>query len=228
MRSIWQVVGVVVVAGLTTGSALAQGPLVGHTRWPGTSGGNDRVYALTSVGSSWTAAEAFAVASGGRLVSINTAAESEFIRQTFLTGAAASEDFWVGLTAPEPGDFLQPSNWVWSDGSPVDLVNWAPGEPDAGFGVDRYAAINFVGGGSMLWHNYPDTGFRAPRAIVELDTCGPADVAAPYGVLNFFDVSAYLGLFQTGSLDADLAAPFGVLNFFDVSAYLGHFVPGCQ
>lgn len=57
--------------------------------------------------------------------------------------------------------------------------------------------------------------------------CSPADLAAPFGVLNFFDLSAYLGLFNAGDPAADLAAPFGTLNFFDLSAYLGLFNAGC-
>lgn len=55
----------------------------------------------------------------------------------------------------------------------------------------------------------------------------PADLAAPYGTLNFFDIAAYLGLFNTGSPAADLAAPFGTLNFFDLAAYLALYNGGC-
>lgn len=47
------------------------------------------------------------------------------------------------------------------------------------------------------------------------------------GVLNFFDLAAYLALFTAGDPAADLAPPFGVLNFFDLSAYLEQFNAGC-
>jgi hypothetical protein len=57
--------------------------------------------------------------------------------------------------------------------------------------------------------------------------CSAADLAEPFGVLNFFDLSTYLGLFNTSDPAADLAAPFGTLNFFDLSAYLGLFNQGC-
>jgi subtilisin family serine protease len=57
--------------------------------------------------------------------------------------------------------------------------------------------------------------------------CSPADLVAPFGVLNFFDLSAYLALFNAGDPAADLAAPFGTLNFFDLSAYLASFNAGC-
>jgi endonuclease I len=46
------------------------------------------------------------------------------------------------------------------------------------------------------------------------------------GVLNFFDVSAFLNLFSAGDLDADLNDD-GILNFFDVSTFLNAFSAGC-
>jgi len=44
--------------------------------------------------------------------------------------------------------------------------------------------------------------------------------------LNFFDVSAFLGLFTNGDLDADINND-GELNFFDVSGFLNAFQQGC-
>jgi hypothetical protein len=64
-------------------------------------------------------------------------------------------------------------------------------------------------------------------ALVGPVPCNAADLAAPFGTLNFFDLSTYLGLFNAGDPAADLAAPFGTLNFFDLSAYLGIFNTGC-
>jgi hypothetical protein len=55
----------------------------------------------------------------------------------------------------------------------------------------------------------------------------PADLAEPFGVLNFFDVAAYLALYNSGDAAADLAEPTGVLNFFDVSAFLASYNAGC-
>ncbi len=54
-----------------------------------------------------------------------------------------------------------------------------------------------------------------------------ADLAAPFGTLNFFDISAYIGLFNAGDPAADLAEPFGTINFFDISAYIAAFNAGC-
>ncbi len=62
--------------------------------------------------------------------------------------------------------------------------------------------------------------------VVGEGTGCPADFAEPFGELNFFDVSAYLGLFSAGDLAADLNGD-GALNFFDVSAFLGAYAAGC-
>lgn len=59
-----------------------------------------------------------------------------------------------------------------------------------------------------------------------VDPCG-ADIAEPFGVLNFFDLAAYLGLYNAGDPAADLAEPFGTLNFFDLAAYLAAYNAGC-
>jgi subtilisin family serine protease len=55
----------------------------------------------------------------------------------------------------------------------------------------------------------------------------PADLAEPSGVLNFFDLAAYLDAYNAGSPQADWAAPSGVLNFFDLAAYLDAYNAGC-
>ena len=57
--------------------------------------------------------------------------------------------------------------------------------------------------------------------------CSVADIAEPYGTLNFFDISAFIALFNAGDPAADLAAPAGTLNFFDISAFIAEFNSGC-
>jgi hypothetical protein len=54
-----------------------------------------------------------------------------------------------------------------------------------------------------------------------------ADLAAPFGELNFFDVAAFLDLYAAQDPAADLAAPFGGWNFFDVSAFMDEYNAGC-
>ncbi|GEM_PF-3930132 len=54
-----------------------------------------------------------------------------------------------------------------------------------------------------------------------------ADLVDPPFVLNFFDISAFINLYNAGDPAADIAAPFGVLNFFDIAAYNTLYAAGC-
>tara|TARA_R110000782_G_scaffold19101_4_gene52007 strand:- start:22018 stop:23574 length:1557 start_codon:yes stop_codon:yes gene_type:complete len=55
----------------------------------------------------------------------------------------------------------------------------------------------------------------------------PADLAPPFGVLNFFDIAAYIALYNAMDPAADLAPPFGVWNFFDIAEYIAQYNAGC-
>lgn len=57
-------------------------------------------------------------------------------------------------------------------------------------------------------------------------SCNAADVAEPFGELNFFDVSAYLTAFNAQRPEADLNND-GLFNFFDASEFLLRFNIGC-
>ncbi len=62
----------------------------------------------------------------------------------------------------------------------------------------------------------------APR----LGGCSEADFVEPFGTLDFFDVSGFLGAFNAQDVAADLNED-GAFNFFDVSAFLAAFNAGC-
>jgi len=72
-----------------------------------------------------------------------------------------------------------------------------------------------------------DESWAMDRLEVSVRTLCPADLAAPFGVLNFFDVSAFIAFYNAQDPRADFAAPFGVFNFFDVSAFIGAYNAGC-
>ena len=56
--------------------------------------------------------------------------------------------------------------------------------------------------------------------------CTPADIAVPFGTLDFFDVQVFLAAFDQHLPEADIAAD-GVFNFFDVLGFLDLFTAGC-
>ena len=88
----------------------------------------------------------------------------------------------------------------------------------------RFTA-NDTGSGSVV-----EAGVDAVRVSVLTCEDAPdciADLAEPFGTLDFSDVVAFLGAFGSGGSAADLAPPFGTLDFSDVVAFLGAFGAGC-
>lgn len=63
--------------------------------------------------------------------------------------------------------------------------------------------------------------------MYDIDDACAADLAEPFGQLNFFDITAFLALFNAGDPAADFADPPGSLNFFDVTGYLAEYNAGC-
>lgn len=94
----------------------------------------------------------------------------------------------------------------------------------------RIAVRNAVYNG--LGNAYGSPGHLEGVQVPNLNDCRPrpcsaADVAEPFGTLNFFDVAAFIQLYNTQEPRADLAAPIGTFNFFDVAAYIGLYNAGC-
>ncbi|MEM9216539.1 MAG: FG-GAP-like repeat-containing protein, partial [Cyanobacteria bacterium P01_F01_bin.150] len=112
----------------------------------------DSLYTLTDPDLTWTEAEAQANTFGGHLVTINDAAEQQWLRDTFGTDL-----FWIGLfqdpRGREPG-----SGWQWSSGERSTYRNWTPGEPNNVANVEDYALMNWSG---TQWNdvdNFPYQG----------------------------------------------------------------------
>jgi hypothetical protein len=55
----------------------------------------------------------------------------------------------------------------------------------------------------------------------------PADIAAPFGVLDLADVQAFIAGFISADPIADLAPPEGVFDLADVQAFIASFNAGC-
>ncbi len=129
----------------------------------------------------------------------------------------------LSLAAACPAAFAQ-------SGGSYTITAWTT----AGGGVRNAAAGAFTlsgtvgqsdAGPTLAAGGYALEGGFWPAAISS-EVC-VADLAPPFGVLNFFDIAAYIALFNAGDPRADLAPPFGVINFFDLSTYIGLFNAGC-
>lgn len=76
----------------------------GRSEWPVGQGGDGRIYSLTLVQhSSWSAAEAEAVAAGGHLVAIDNTAESDWVTQTSMTHVPATGRVFRSTHPDGPG-----------------------------------------------------------------------------------------------------------------------------
>ncbi len=123
---------------------------------------NGHYYYYATPASSWSAAEAQAVALGGHLVAINDAAE-----QAALVGAFGGTDtLWIGLT-----DAASEGTFHWSNGDAVTYTNWNAGEPNNS-GNEDFVAMNW--GSAGKWNDLPDPGcctspLTPLRGIIEVD-----------------------------------------------------------
>ena len=81
--------------------------------------------------------------------------------------------------------------------------------------------LDFLGGARVRGASV-DAG-----AVETVPACEP-DLAAPFGVLDVFDVIEFLGRFDAQDPAADLASPSGTFDIFDVLGYLAAFDLGCD
>lgn len=72
---------------------------------------------------SWQDAEAEAQSLGGHLVTINDAAENQWVLETFDDARTAF--FWIGFN-----DFAVEDNFEWASGEATTFVNWGSIEPN--------------------------------------------------------------------------------------------------
>ncbi|MDJ0897591.1 MAG: PQQ-dependent sugar dehydrogenase [Xenococcus sp. MO_188.B8] len=123
---------------------------------------NGNQYLLTDPNLTWGAAQKQAEDLGGNLVTINDAAEEDWLKANF----GADELFWTGFTdAPAEGQYR------WISGQPVTYTNWTPGEPNDQDGGQDFAVINF--GPTGQWDDVSGTESRF-RGIIEIGGPNPS------------------------------------------------------
>ena len=129
---------------------------------------NDSLYLLTDSAMSWAAAQAHAESLGGNLVTINDAAENQWLKNTF----GATEALWTGFSDAETEGV-----WKWASGEGSDWIlgasndgiyaDWAPNQPDDYNGNQDYAIL------SHMWDSSTDqwddvTSTNQHRGIIEI------------------------------------------------------------
>ncbi|MDB9476323.1 lectin-like protein [Dolichospermum circinale] len=136
---------------------------------------NGSTYLLTSFFSTWEQAQAQAQSLGGNLVTINTAAEQNWLVSTF----GGSQELWIGLT-----DKVTEGQFKWASGEISTYTNWFTGQPDNGGpqGED-YVAMNF--GSAGKWNDYPNN-LKLLQGIIEIKQATPPTYAYYNGSIYFF------------------------------------------
>jgi len=87
---------------------------------------------------------------------------------------------------------------------------------------DEFGATVFIDQRTVYVHA-PDSWFNGNVYVYD-QSCAP-DLNFD-GTTDFFDVSAFIQLFQANDLAADFL-PDGQLNFFDIGAFIGAYASGC-
>lgn len=119
----------------------------------------DSTYVLIDSGA-WSVAQAWAVAHGGYLATIDSAEENAFIFDS-LRDDVTDIGAYIGLN-----DLDSEGDFVWASGDPLIYENWAPGEPNNAGDEDLVEMVFQYLGSDGRWN---DTSTTARQAIVEFD-----------------------------------------------------------
>uniref|UniRef100_A0A914QVQ3 C-type lectin domain-containing protein n=1 Tax=Panagrolaimus davidi TaxID=227884 RepID=A0A914QVQ3_9BILA len=82
---------------------------------------NTICYKVYSDASNWFAAEQTCLKENGHLVSVHNSDVNSFLLGVLPFKVPGAVDFWIGGSSD--------TTWKWSDGTPFDFKNWAPGNP---------------------------------------------------------------------------------------------------
>lgn len=148
MKAIIISIGLFLTACLTSSAVTLGGPVLNPA--------NNHYYFLLSP-ATWSASQAEALTLGGNLVTINDAAENQWVYSTF---GGLNKALWLGLTDQAvEGDFR------WISGESISYNNWSPGEPNSGGGFvpdEDYAYMVEANPGWPLtpgaWNDVPNNG----------------------------------------------------------------------
>jgi Ca2+-binding RTX toxin-like protein len=179
---------------------------------------NGSTYLLTNFGT-WEQAQAQAQSLGGNLVTINTAAEQNWLVSTF----GGTEQLWIGLT-----DKVIEGQFKWASNEISTYINWFPGQPDNGGpqGED-YVVMNF--GAAGKWNDYPDPNTLVPptafRGIIEITSSTPTPTITlavlPSTVIEDGTTNLIYIFTRTGATTNPLTVSYSITGTANSSDYTG-------
>jgi len=126
-----------------------QGNADGYTRDPST---GNRYKVIKDKKRTWMDAKSLCQQDGAELASIRNSLEWQYVKG-ILTSSGVTGNVWLGGS-----DSTTEDTWVWTDGSPVSISDWYPGQPDGGTGQNClyiYSAYNWQWGDDpCTWPTY--------------------------------------------------------------------------
>ncbi len=150
---------------------------------PFTNAANGHIYYLLTQ-NIWTASQAEAIRLGGDLVTINDAAEQDWVFTTFTATDSSPRNFWIGLN-----DLGHDGLFTWVSGESARYLNWDTGEPNNGgqFGNESFVhmwALGAAGGVTPgRWNDLPDVteyGSMPLHAVIEVDPALRVSISVAY------------------------------------------------
>ena len=148
--------------------------------------GGHTYYLLTS--STWAEAQSAAMRLGGDLVTIDDAAENDFVFQRFDSLAVSragggTPSLWIGLS-----DHQNEGSFVWSDGSGSTYRNWKGGQPEGTYSDQDYVGILANGPDAGKWHDIVADGRLGDICfgVVEVDEFEILTVNPPAGMISWW------------------------------------------
>lgn len=149
----------------------------------------------------------------------------DFPLMSLVTMIAPSPDWFVGVH-----DINMRPDGIWAQELIFDVFPYDSGTDSGANYNSGNADITPHLPISNISNIFPFTG--TPRigtfrfTLLSDAGCSQADLAEPFGDLNFFDVSAFLNAFTANDSIADFNDD-DLFNFFDVSDFLNGFATGC-
>ena len=147
--------------------AILAAPAIGQLYHVNPANGN--VYMPTPPVADVFAARAAAIAVGGHLVTVDDAAEHEFLVKVF-----GDEPFWIGLN-----DELLEGIYEWSSGAVLDYTNWAAGQPDDSSASENWVYMNADATGAWADATF-DAATGVHRGIIEFEGARDASTGHVY------------------------------------------------
>jgi hypothetical protein len=154
--------------------------------------------------------ESLAAHVGGHLVSIDSAAENEWLRLNFMNLPSAPSQIWIGAH-----DTMHEGNFRWRNSLPLVFAKWAPGEPNNANNNEDAAVMTANG----LWNDVPN--FSTISGIVEINCFADLN---DNGSVDGGDLGVLLGAWGTASATADLNVD-GIVDGADLAMFLGAWGP---